>query len=301
MSRSISDLPDSQHDVVRNLPLLHPDMLQKEKTSTRARHDWKADANYRVICACQHHAQRERTLWRRSLRVIRKAGANITQRGVALLVGIPLAFGAIGIPLEATSAAHGDERAVIAQMSETAPSFPIFVPHRDAAAAEGLRDLLSVERAKEDFFRHEVPYGGIIYDEARRNGLPPELVAAVVESESDFRPRLVSDANAQGLMQIVPSTGRLMGAEDLFNPKENVAAGTKYLRYLYNRFGDQKMVLAAYNAGEGNIERFGGVPPFAETQSYLRRVSSRAHSYERRVRTRYVASIRLHNSVASVE
>ena len=87
-------------------------------------------------------------------------------------------------------------------------------------------------------------------------------------------------------MQIVPETGRLMGAENLFNPEQNIAAGTKYLRYLFDRFGDERMVLAAYNAGEGNIERFGGVPPFTETLQYLQRVTQRRKEYSARVQHR---------------
>jgi len=146
---------------------------------------------------------------------------------------------------------------------------------------------------KEQFFNTQVPYGSIIYREARRNNLAPELVAAVVEAESDFRPRLISDKNAQGLMQIVPETGRLMGAGNLFDPEENIAAGTKYLRYLFDRFGDQRTALAAYNAGEGNIERYGGMPPFGETQNYVQRVISRTTQYRQTIRGRYVASVKM--------
>jgi soluble lytic murein transglycosylase-like protein len=121
----------------------------------------------------------------------------------------------------------------------------------------------------------------------------------VVEAESDFRPKLISNKNAQGLMQIIPSTGRLMGADDLFNPSENIAAGTKYLRYLFDRFGDQRIALAAYNAGEGNVEKFGGVPPFAETQNYLVRVSAHHREYRQQIRGRYIAALRMRNSVSA--
>ena len=156
---------------------------------------------------------------------------------------------------------------------------------------------LTVEMSKERFFRTHIPYGSIIYREAKKHSLPPELVAAIVESESDFRPRLVSNKNAQGLMQIIPSTGRLMGASDLFNPADNIAAGTKYLRYLVNRFGDQRVALAAYNAGEGNVEKFGGIPPFPETINYLKRVNSRTSVYRQRFRRSYLVEVRMHNSV----
>ncbi|HVR39461.1 MAG TPA: lytic transglycosylase domain-containing protein, partial [Thermoanaerobaculia bacterium] len=143
-----------------------------------------------------------------------------------------------------------------------------------------------------EFFRTQVPYGEIIYREARRNQLPPELVAAVVEAESDFRPKLVSHRNAQGLMQIVPDTGRILGVANAFDPEENIAAGTRYLRYLVNRFEDQRLALAAYNAGEGNVTKFGGVPPFEETLAYLDRVSARSSFYRQRVHNTWVASAR---------
>ena len=98
-------------------------------------------------------------------------------------------------------------------------------------------------------------------------------------------------------MQIVPETSRLLGCDNPFNPSENIAAGTKYLRYLMDRFGDQRTALAAYNAGEGNVERFRGVPPFQETQNYLQRVSYGTRAYRQRVRNRYVASVRMQTAL----
>lgn len=129
------------------------------------------------------------------------------------------------------------------------------------------------ESAKENFFKTQVPFGSIIYNEAKKQNLPPELVAAVVHTESKFKPNARSGAGAIGLMQLVPKTGRWMGANNLMNPSENIQAGTKYLKYLADRFnGDQQKMIAAYNAGEGNVRRFGGVPPFKETRNYVQRV-----------------------------
>jgi soluble lytic murein transglycosylase-like protein len=131
------------------------------------------------------------------------------------------------------------------------------------------------EQIKEQFFKTRVPFGSIIYTEARKNNLPPELVAAVAHTESSFVPTARSTAGAVGLMQLVPRTGRWLGARDLANPADNIMAGTKYLKYLTDRFGgDQQKVLAAYNAGEGNVRRFNGVPPFRETRDYVQRVLS---------------------------
>lgn len=261
--------------------------------------------DYTLICECQHHARRERTLWRRSIRAAGRAAKQIGRRGAALLIGVPLAIGALELPSEAMNIALPTSRATLQQMftsQNTAHSnqFPIFTTpsvREEFLQREHPVQRFSMEVVKEQFFRTHVPYGSIIYREARRHNLSPELVAAVVEAESDFRPRLISHKNAQGLMQIIPSTGRLMGAGDLFNPDENIAAGTKYLRYLVNRFGDQRMALAAYNAGEGNVEKFGGIPPFPETRTYLQRVNAHHAAYRERIRGRYATALRMRNSV----
>jgi hypothetical protein len=134
---------------------------------------------------------------------------------------------------------------------------------------------LITENLKEQFFKTQVPFGSIIYSEAKKNNVPPELVAAVAHTESKFKPTARSNRGAIGLMQLVPRTGRWFGARDLTNPADNIAAGAKYLRYLSDRFnGDQQKVIAAYNAGEGNVQRFNGVPPFRETRNYVQRVRS---------------------------
>jgi soluble lytic murein transglycosylase-like protein len=126
---------------------------------------------------------------------------------------------------------------------------------------------------KQQFFAKEVPFGSVIYSEAKKNNLSPELVAAVVHTESKFNPAARSRVGALGLMQLVPRTGRWMGASNLLDPVQNIQAGAKYLRYLSDQFnGDQQKVVAAYNAGPGNVQRFNGVPPFRETRNYVQRV-----------------------------
>jgi soluble lytic murein transglycosylase-like protein len=144
-------------------------------------------------------------------------------------------------------------------------------PAQVAQAPKALANI--AEQLKQQFFKKEVPFGGIIYDEAKKNDLPPELVAAVVHTESKFVPTARSNKGAVGLMQLVPKTGRWLGASNLNDPTQNIQAGTKYLRYLTDRFaGDQQKAIAAYNAGEGNVRRFNGVPPFRETRNYVQRV-----------------------------
>jgi soluble lytic murein transglycosylase-like protein len=121
----------------------------------------------------------------------------------------------------------------------------------------------------------DTPYGGSIWETARRHGLNPSLLAAVARVESRFDPRAVSHRGARGLMQVMPATGRRLGLRpaELFDPEKNLDAGARYLRQLADRFGDDlALVLAAYNAGEGAVERFGGVPPYRETQTYVARV-----------------------------
>ncbi|HEX7809774.1 MAG TPA: lytic transglycosylase domain-containing protein, partial [Thermoanaerobaculia bacterium] len=158
-----------------------------------------------------------------------------------------------------------------------------------AAVAEVPKQTLSIvtEKARQDFFHKEVPFGSVIYREAKKNNLRPELVAAVVQAESRFKPTARSGAGAVGLMQLVPRTGRWMGARDLTNPAQNIAAGTKYLRYLHERFdGNETKVIAAYNAGEGNVKRFGGVPPFNETRKYVDKVQNYEQDFQNRVESR---------------
>jgi soluble lytic murein transglycosylase-like protein len=121
-------------------------------------------------------------------------------------------------------------------------------------------------------------YDQLIARAARRHGLPPALVKAVVRAESNFQPHAVSNKGAQGLMQLMPGTADDLGVEDPFRAEDNVYGGSRYLRAMYERFGDWKYALAAYNAGPGAVDRFGGVPPYAETREYVERV---LHYYRR--------------------
>lgn len=121
------------------------------------------------------------------------------------------------------------------------------------------------------------PYGALIYEVAARYSLNPDLVAAIVRVESSFNPRARSRKGACGLMQLLPETAHRFGLrrKDLFDPAKNLDAGARYLRWLADRFGhDTVRVLAAYNAGEGAVQRYGGVPPFKETRRYVDRIFS---------------------------
>ena len=141
-----------------------------------------------------------------------------------------------------------------------------------------------LDEARRSYFHRHVPFGALIYREAVRNGLEPELVAAIVRAESNFRPVAVSEKSATGLMQLIPSTGREQGVEDLTDPQANVRAGVKYLRRLNDQYGGNlSLTLAAYNAGEGAVRKYDGVPPYRETQQYVRRVSSYRRAFRQAV------------------
>jgi soluble lytic murein transglycosylase-like protein len=174
----------------------------------------------------------------------------------------------------------GGVQGAVSTVAETATSAPAQVAQQVAAAPQAVVSVAdaAAEQIKQAFFAKEVPFGSIIYNEAKRNDIAPELVAAVAHTESQFIPTARSNRGAVGLMQLVPKTGLWLGAKDLTNPTQNIMAGAKYLKYLNDRFnGNQDKVIAAYNAGEGNVRRFNGVPPFRETQNYVQKVLSYQH------------------------
>ncbi|MCX6627549.1 MAG: lytic transglycosylase domain-containing protein [Candidatus Solibacter sp.] len=105
---------------------------------------------------------------------------------------------------------------------------------------------------------------------AAEHALSPQLIHSVIKVESNYNPHAISSKGALGLMQLIPATARRFGVSDSFNPVQNIQGGARYLRYLLDLYHeDYPLALAAYNAGEGAVARYGGVPPFAETQNYL--------------------------------
>jgi soluble lytic murein transglycosylase-like protein len=181
------------------------------------------------------------------------------------------------IPIQAPSAAP-------APTPPASTPAPAAVPHAQTPPPPKPND--DVERLKkaaalmmqvnEALGTPQSPYGKIIYDIAVRHSINPHLVAALIHVESAFNSRAVSRKGAYGLMQLLPETARRFGLtrkKDLFDPKKNLEAGVRYLKWLSNRFGnDPEKILAAYNAGEGAVERFGGIPPYQETQSYVQKI-----------------------------
>jgi len=127
----------------------------------------------------------------------------------------------------------------------------------------------------------DVPLSGdcaldwIIFRAGEKQGVDPRFIHAVIKQESRYDPKAVSHVGAQGLMQMMPATAKRFGLTDPFDAAANVEAGTRYLKWLLNRFdGDVSLALAGYNAGEGAVDKYKGVPPYGETQNYVKRIVS---------------------------
>jgi soluble lytic murein transglycosylase-like protein len=120
---------------------------------------------------------------------------------------------------------------------------------------------------------HRKPFEDLILEAAKTHGLNPRLIRSVVQVESAFDPRAVSNAGAKGLMQLMPILVRELRVRDPFDPRQNIMAGARYLRRLLDLHkGDVRLALASYNAGPLNVTRYGGVPPFRETREYVERI-----------------------------
>jgi soluble lytic murein transglycosylase-like protein len=145
---------------------------------------------------------------------------------------------------------------LVARHSETRPAPRAAAPSASSEAA-----------------RNPTNYDAYILEAARLYQIPEALVRAVIRVESNFDPRAVSRANAQGLMQLIPATAERMLVTDPFDARQNVLGGTRYLRVLANLFnGNLQFTLAAYNAGENAVIKYRGIPPFEETQMYVTKV-----------------------------
>ena len=158
-----------------------------------------------------------------------------------------------------------------------APADPGY--QRWAPSASGFR--VSARVLAEDSARRKA-FDPIIADAAQRNRVDPALVKAVIRAESDFVPFARSPKGALGLMQLMPATARLHNVWSVFEPKDNIEGGVRHLRLLLDQYnGNVKLALAAYNAGDGAVERHGGIPPYPETIEYLARVLRFREQYQR--------------------
>ncbi len=149
-----------------------------------------------------------------------------------------------------------------------------------AATIRATTPLLSTKKS--------APYDASIDEHAKREGVAADLVRAVIQVESAFNPGAVSNKGAMGLMQLMPATAQELGVKNPFDPDQNIRGGVTYLKQLLNRY-DQKveLALAAYNAGIGNVNKYGKVPPFKETRNYVDKITRAAPSAPVKVNTIY--------------
>jgi len=195
-------------------------------------------------------------------RGIRVAGVTVSE-GVALLA--LETGGELGVPASSIMAI---ERAI-----DPADPEPVEDPARGLAAAA----IADGMRANETWRKAAGKYADVIAEAADRYTLDRALLAAVAKTESNFNPYAISPKGACGILQLMPGTVKRFGVKNVFDVVQNVDAGARYLRFLLDRFeGKVDLALAGYNAGEGAVERHGGIPPYAETEWYVIKVLDRA-------------------------
>jgi soluble lytic murein transglycosylase-like protein len=144
----------------------------------------------------------------------------------------------------------------------------VFADHDDPDVAD-LSAAVYVPKGEPEL----LPYDKVIHEAAGRYDVDADLILAIIMTESQFNPSAKSKRGAKGLMQLMPVTAGALDVADIYSPEENINAGTRHFRWLLDRFdGNVKLALAAYNAGEQNVVRYNGVPPYPETRAYVSRV-----------------------------
>jgi len=161
---------------------------------------------------------------------------------------------------------------------QASPRLTVHLGSAHSRTADQATEKLARTRVRENELL--VLYERYIEKVAKRQNVSAALVKAVMHAESAFNPHLVSPRGAVGLMQVLPATASMIGIEDLLDPHQNIQAGARYLRELLEQFdGDEMLAVAAYNCGPGMVRKYNGVPPFRETQDFVRRVFAHYRNY----------------------
>lgn len=145
---------------------------------------------------------------------------------------------------------------------------------QDYLAEQRHKGLLLSLPVSSSISQEHIKFGDIISKVSEKYNVSESLIHAVIKAESAYNPNAVSVKGAGGLMQLMPATAKQYGVSDIFSPSENIDGGTKYLKFLLKKYnGNISLTVAAYNAGEGSVDKYGDVPPFPETRAYVEKIS----------------------------